>query len=146
MSFDDLPDDWPDLPLDTPGVGADVADLVVGIADRENGCLGFLLTDDQGRLAQPLVVGGVSDDAEPAVVAASLDAILAPVRDRGGSLGFVRGRPGSVLLTDGDRAWHEAVLDACRHADVPVIGAWLATPAVVRPFPAALTGQDVIAS
>ena len=146
MSFDDLPDDWPDLPLDTPGVGVDVADLVVGVADRESGCLGFLLTDDRCRLVQPLVVCDVPDDADPTVVAGPLDAALAMVREHGGSLGFVRGRDGSMLVTDGDRAWHEAVLAACRRAEVPVIGAWLATPAVVRPYPAALAGRHVIAS
>jgi hypothetical protein len=146
MSFEDLPDDWPDLPLDTPGLGADVADLVVGIADRETGCLGLLLTDGRARLVQPLVLGAVGDDAEPAVVLASLDAVLAPLRAHGGGLGFVRGRPGSMLLTAGDRGWHEAVLATARRAEVRLVGAWLATPAVVRPFPAAPATLDERAS
>jgi len=146
MSFDDLPDNWSDLALDTPGLGADVADLVVGLADRESGCIGLLLTDAEHRLVQPMVLGGVPDDAGPGSVSGRLDDVLRLVRELGGALGFVRGRPGSVLLTDGDRRWHEAVLAACHRQGVPLFGAWLATPAVVRPFPAALSETDVVAS
>ncbi len=146
MSFDDLPDDWSDLPLDGPGVGADVADLVVGIADRETGCIGLLLTDSRLRLVHPMVVAEVPDDGGHESVPGHLDTVLGLLRELGGALGFVRGRPGSVFLTDADRRWHEAVLSACRRHDVPLFGAWLATPDVVRPFPAAPREADVVAS
>ncbi len=146
MSFDDLPHDWSDLPLDTPGLGADVADLVVGVADRESGCIALLLTDARLRLVHPMVVTEVPEDGGHASVPGHLDTVLQLQRELGGALGAVRGRPGSFLLTDADRRWHEAVLAACRRHDVPLFGAWLATPDVVRPFPAALGQADVIAS
>lgn len=44
MSFDDLPENWSDLPLDSPGLAADVADLVVSHRDRSGGCVGLILT------------------------------------------------------------------------------------------------------
>jgi hypothetical protein len=146
MSFDDLPDNWTDLPLDTPGLGADVADLVVGVADRESGCLGLLLTDERRRLLQPLVVGGVTDGIDPDDIATRLESVLLLLREVGGALVFVRGRDGAILVTDADRRWLEVVLAACQRHEVPLIGAWLATPSGVRPFPAGLAEQDVLAS
>ena len=47
----------------------------------------------------------------------------------------MRGRDGSVLVTDADRRWHQVAIDACRVAGIPLVGAFLATPAVVRAFP-----------
>ncbi len=53
----------------------------------------------------------------------------------------------ALVIRDGRAVENSAVVAASLDAILaPVIGAWLATPAVVRPFPAALTGQDVIAS
>ena len=46
-----------------------------------------------------------------------------------------RGRSGSILLTDTDRAWHQALIEVCRRHGVPLLGTFLATPAAVRPFP-----------
>lgn len=146
MSFDDLPDQWSDLPLDTPGLGADVADLFVGTAARAAGAVAVLLTDDERRLLQPVVIDDVPDDADPTAMVPLLDGLAGMLRETGGGLVFVRGRAGSVLLTDADRRWHEVVLSACRRGEVRLDGAYLATPATVRPFPAALTEQDVVAS
>lgn len=143
MSFDDLPDTWATLPLDTPGLAADVADLVVGIADREGGCLGLLLTAPDRSLAQPVVVGGVTDDADPGALAEGLRTVLETVRERGGSLVVVRGRPGRVLLADRDREWHSLLVRLCRETGVPLLGAFLATPAAVRAFPAPLGPADL---
>ncbi len=146
MSFDDLPDRWSDLPLDTPGLGADVADLFVGIAAREAGAFALLLTDGERRLVQPVVVDDVPDDADPAAVVPLLDHVAQSLRGTGGGFVFVRGRAGSVLLTDADRRWHEVVLAACRRGGARLDGAYLATPGTVRSFPAALTEHDVVAS
>lgn len=59
MSFHDLPENWSDLPLDTPGLAADVADLVVGDEDRANGCVGLILVGPDRRMAQPCLVNEV---------------------------------------------------------------------------------------
>ena len=102
MSFDDLPDNWSDLPLDTPGLAADVADLVVGHRDRLAGCIGLVITRPDLTMSRPAVINDVDD----------------------------------TLLTDSDRRWHQMAIDACRVGRVPLVGAFLATPAVVRSFPA----------
>ena len=74
-----------------------------------------------------------------------LTGLAATLRAARGALVLVRGRPGRVLLTDDDRRWHELVLATCRREEVLVLGAYLATPAVVRAFPGAL-GEDDLAS
>jgi hypothetical protein len=136
MSFRDLPQNWPDLRLDSPGLAADVADLVVGDRDRDGGCVGFVLTKADLTMGQPAVVDDVDDTVSPDELRPFLDQLCRMVADTGGALLFVRGRPGSVLLTDADRRWHQVAVDACRVGGVPLVGAFLATPAAVRAFPA----------
>jgi hypothetical protein len=143
MTFDDLPDHWSDLPLDTAGLAADVADLFVSVADRESGCVALLLTDAERRLAQPLVIHDVAPDADPQPLAGFLTQLSATLRAARGAVVLVRGRPGGVLLTEADRRWHDLVLSTCRREQVPVLGAFLATPAVVRAFPGAVTEDDL---
>lgn len=143
MSFDDLPENWHDLPLDTPGLAADVVDLVLGEGDRAGGCLGFVLSGPDGRMAQPCVLDDVTDEADPAELVPFLDHLTAGLAQDGGRLVFARGRPGSVLLTDTDRRWHQVVVEGCRRAGVPLVGAFLATPAVVRSFPEPLRSTDL---
>ncbi|WP_377640990.1 hypothetical protein [Oryzobacter terrae] len=135
MTFDDLPENWPDLPLDTPGLAADVADLFVGERDREAGCVAFLLAGPDLRMTQPLLVHDVAPDADAGLVTPFLARLGPELGSSLGGLVFVRGRPGSVLLTDTDRRWHEAVIDACARSGLGLIGAYLATPSVVRAFP-----------
>lgn len=142
MSFEDLPQTWNDQPLDDRGRIADVVDLFVGHADREGGCLCFLVLDDGLRLVQPCLVDGVAADADPGFAEHFLDSLLTMVAETGGALVFARGRSGSVLFTDADRRWHDAVHAACRAHDVRLAAAFLATPATVRAFPEPL-GESV---
>ncbi len=54
---------------------------------------------------------------------------------------------GSVLFSDSDRRWHQVAIDACRAAGIPLVGAFLATPAAVRSFPEPLgAAVDDVAS
>ena len=135
MSFHDLPENWSDLPLDTPGLAADVADLVVGDADRDGGCVGLILTDPGRRMTQPCVINDVDDTVTPEELRPFLIQLSAMVVETGGAVLFVRGRRGSVLLTDADRRWHQVAVDACRAGGAPLLGAYLATSATVRSFP-----------
>jgi len=135
MSFEDLPDNWSDLPLDTPGLAADVADLVVGHADRMGGCIGLVLTGADRTMGQPAVISDVDDAVRPDQLRPALDHLCGLLVDTGGALLFVRGRDGSVLFSDSDRRWHQLAIEACRAAGVPLLGAFLATPATVRSFP-----------
>jgi hypothetical protein len=143
MSFDDLPENWPELPLDTSGLAADVADLVVSARERDAGCLALLLTHADLTMAQPCVVSDLPADAEPDELAPFLAQLASMLASTGGALVFVRGRSGSVLLTDVDRRWHEAVVGSCRSAGVRLLGAFLATPATVRSFPEPLAPVDL---
>ena len=140
MSFDDLPENWSDLPLDDPGLAADVADLVVGHADREGGCVALVLTHADRRMSQPCVVNDVDDTVEPAEFGPFLEQLSRMVAETGGGVLFVRGRPGSVPLTDADRRWHDMAVHACRAGGAPLLGAYPATPATVRSFPEPLEG------
>ncbi|MBM6405170.1 hypothetical protein JQN72_13055 [Phycicoccus sp. CSK15P-2] len=145
MSFDDLPESWSDLPLDDPRLAADVVDLLVGHADRLDGCLCLLLLDDGLRLLQPVLVSEGGQERDPRAAAPGIGAVLDDVAAAGGALVFARGRDGSVLLTDTDRVWHEVVLAESRRSGAPLVGAYLATPAAVRSFPAPL-GEAAAAS
>jgi len=135
MTFHDLPTDWEQRSLDDPVLAADVLDLVVSDADRRRGGVAVLLTED-GRLAQPMFLELPHPvppaDRELATtriawVAAQLDpvtgVVVSVVRESG------------AFVTDDDRSWHDAALAACRAHDVPLLGMFLVTRHVVRPFP-----------
>ncbi|MGL4178036.1 MAG: hypothetical protein ACRCSN_18410 [Dermatophilaceae bacterium] len=145
MTFDDLPESWSHLPLDDSTLQAGVVDLLVGERDRAGGCLAFLLLDAELRLSTPCLVGDVPRDGDPAEIAPGLDEIVQVAAAGRGAVLFARGRDGSGLLRDRDRAWHQAVLDACRRHDVRLVGAFLATPGMVRPFPRPLADADAAA-
>ncbi len=146
MAFENLPETWTRLPLDDPGLAADVVDLVVSHADRLDGCVCLLVLDAELRLVQPCVVGDVPADADPGAMRGFLVQLARMVAAEGGAVLFARGREGSVLLTDVDRAWHEVVLDGCRRGGARLVGAYLATPATVRAFPEPLGAVGGLAS
>lgn len=146
MSFDDLPESFDHLPLDDPALAVDVVDLFVSHADRLGGSVCLLLLDEGLRLRQPCLIGDVPDDADPGQMAPFLEELARMVAGDGGAVLFARGRDGSVLLTDADRAWHEMVIDACRAGGARLVGAYLATPATVRAFPAPLGAVGDVAS
>lgn len=134
MSFTDLPDDWPHRSLADPTVAADLVDLVVGDADRQQGALGLLLCRPGGTLAQPVVVGTRS--------CPDLGRLLHRVV---GQLPHVPGVDGLVLaiarpwggITDADRHLHQVALEVCRAHDLTLWGTFLATSAGVVPLPVA---------
>lgn len=59
MTFDDLPTNWPTLPLDDPRLAADVVDLCLRHSDRVKNSALLLLCDDRGVGLQPVVIDGV---------------------------------------------------------------------------------------
>lgn len=139
MSLDDLPPNWPHLPLDTPGLAGDVADLVVSHVDRVAGCVALVLTGADLTMGQPAVIDHVDDSVSPDQLRPVLDHLCGLLVETGGAMVFVRGRDGSVRFTDVDRRWHQEAVDACHRARVPLLGAFLATPAAVRAFPEPLS-------
>lgn len=66
MRFEDLPENWPTLPLDDGPLAAGVIDLVVGFRDRLNNTLLVLPCDRYDRaLPAPMMISDV-DWSEPA--------------------------------------------------------------------------------
>lgn len=119
----------------------DEIDRLVRREDRADGCLVLVVRDVDGEVrSPPLCIGEVSETADPARLVGFLGHLARTLRASGGTVVFVRGRPGPPFLTDADRRWHEAAR-AGLAGDGPELlrGAYLATPDVVRPFPAGPT-------
>ncbi|MDQ2755513.1 MAG: hypothetical protein M3Y71_02955 [Actinomycetota bacterium] len=138
MSFRDLPPDWEHRSLADPVLAADVLDLVVGDADRRRGGVTVLITDE-GRLAQPmfLELGHPVSPADREVATTRVAWLAAQVDvDAGVVVAVVRET--GPFVTDDDRAWHETMLAACQAHDVPLLGMFLVTRHVVRPFPSSM--------
>lgn len=138
MSYRDLPLDMSRTPLTESTTAADVIDLILEPDAREAGCVGLMLCTEDDIGATPVVIDDVPPDTDPDTFAKVLRPLLDMVAEHGGSLVFGRGRPGTFLLTDGDRLWHQVVIDVCRERGVRLLGAYLATPTTVRPLPGSL--------
>ncbi len=114
---------------------ADLFDVVLHPEDREDGCLAFLFLDDRGYLLTPFVVEDPPAHASAASRTEALLHLFAHCADEAPKVAFARGREGSLMLRDDDRAWHELVLHVAAEAQIEVIGSWLATDAGIRAFP-----------
>lgn len=64
MNFENLPADWPTIPLTDPDHIADVLDIFVGHRDRMVGSLLILVCDEQRRPVQPLIINDI-DSGHP---------------------------------------------------------------------------------
>ena len=136
MTFDDLPDHASAIPVEDERFAADLVDLFVGHRSRIRGCVLLGIGDVDGRIRQPVVVDDVPIGADPDRLA---DIVELLSREFGlPTLLFARGRTGSPVATDADRAWHQAVIDACRRHDIRLLGAFVATPDDVVALPAPL--------
>ena len=145
MGFQDLPDDWPELPLTDPRLVADVLDLVVMDRDRYAGGLGVLICDGHQRLTVPVMISDLDDLASDEERRTGLDTIACSIRgfdlsEAGGS-----GRPGIHLaiarrdglsITSGDRAWQRAALAVCAE-DIDLLGVHVVTCEGSRTMPPA---------
>lgn len=63
MDFQNLPADWPTIPLTDPDHIADVLDMFVARRDRMLGSLLILFCDEQRRPVQPIIINDI--DAGP---------------------------------------------------------------------------------
>lgn len=59
MTFENLPTNWPELPLTDPVLAADVVDLALGHQDRLHNSMLVLLCDDDLRVLQPCMIDGL---------------------------------------------------------------------------------------
>jgi hypothetical protein len=129
MTFQDLPADWPSMALTDPRITDDVLDLMVSGHDRDRGAIILLLCDPADRLVQPFAVGQLDDPQEAwthrEIIEPFAEA-LTKIEPEGSILvAIARGR--GLAITDDDRAWHQAAIDACRDSGVRLLGVHVVT-------------------
>lgn len=135
MSFDDLPDNWPELPLTDQRLLADVLDLVVSEQSRRDGALYVLLCDEQARLVQPIAI----DLLEAPTDLAAREELLAGVVDmthhlgENGSYVVAIARRGGLSVTLDDEQWAAAVESA--RGSWRLLGVHVVTRDGSRPVP-----------
>lgn len=132
MTFENLPPNFRDLPLDDPALRADAVDLFVSHADRESGCLALVFLDDDRRVTAPVVVNEMGP-ATPEQLGLVLGKVVGDLRPPG--LVVAIGRTGSPLFSDVDRACHQVVVDGCRDLGVELLATYVATGSAVRELP-----------
>ena len=106
MNFENLPADWPTIPLTDPGHIADVLDIFVGVRDRMARSLLILICDEQRRPLQPVILNDI-DAKGPPSDHHSLSAIadhVAAVRPDATVLCAIA-RRGRTRVTESDQRW-----------------------------------------
>ena len=128
MSFEDLPDDWRDRPLDDSQLIADVLDLFVSMKARYEGALLVLVCDESRRLLQSILVEEIALDPPPdtdVMLNNLLTAVLGARADS--SILVALARPGPLRVGARDRAWIGFITSGCRDR-LPLLGIHLVTP------------------
>lgn len=134
MSFQDLPQDWPERALDDPHLAADVLDLVVSERDRRAGALAVLLCDETARLVQPVVVDGCPEDSPEEERVRALGTFTEAMGPSGSLLLAIARRDGLSIRAE-DRMWVRAARQACG-PHVRLLGVYVITLAGSRLVPA----------
>ena len=132
-------------PLRSENDAADHLDAVLALEDIVDGCLALILCDLRDDHLQPLatvLLGEPPGDVSPETVC---DRWLSALASHGAIppvAVFGRARPGRSYVLDEDRAWHEAMVAACREHGLTLEAAFVVTQHAVIPFPGALTEQS----
>lgn len=128
-------------PIDSEDSAADIVRTMLSLDDISSGSVLFLLCDAGRRPALPIVVSDVPLTAPPAAtlehwmvhLGQHFEDELVP------SVVFARARPGQSFVLDHDREWHQAIVQACQAAQIPLVAAFVVTPHAVIPFPSPVT-------
>jgi hypothetical protein len=131
MTFEDLPDDWPQRPVTDPALFDDIVDLVVAERDRDRGALYVLLCDEGGRLLQPCAVTDLGPGCEPDPRLIEPFAKGLAGQCPGGGLVLVVARRGVPAPRESDVRWARAAEAVCDGRDARLLAAAVATPAGV---------------
>ncbi|KGN38872.1 hypothetical protein [Knoellia subterranea] len=132
MTFENLPQNFRDLPLDDPILRADAVDLFVGHFDRVEGCLALVLLDDEHRCVQPVLIGEMGS-VDPEELRVPVTMMLEQLRPP--AVVAAIGRDGSALFTDRDRSTHQILVDITRDVGVDLLATYVATENAVRELP-----------
>lgn len=135
MNFENLPADWPTIPLTDPDHIADVLDIFVGVRDRTVGSLLILICDDQRRPVQPMILNdiGAGSPRDAHVPLARIADGIAELKPDATVLCAVA-RPGRTRVTKTDRQWAQCV-DRALSGRLPVISVHLVTLDGTIPIP-----------
>jgi len=106
-----------------------VLDLVVSARDRDQGAIHVLMCDPVDRLLQPCAVSDVNGSRAGLSQFEVIDRIARALRhiEPEGSLLVAIARRRGLVITDDDRGWHQAAIDACRDSGVRLLGVHVVT-------------------
>lgn len=136
MNFENLPADWPTIPLTDPDHIADVLDIFVGPSDRRVGSLLILICDEQRRPVQPLVINDIAagDPRGDHLHLARIAEHVAELTPDATVLCAVA-RQGSTRVTKTDRLWAQSLARAFA-GQLELLGVHLITLDGTVPIPA----------
>jgi hypothetical protein len=112
MGFENLPENWTEIPLTEPAFVADVLDMCVFQRDRHRGALVLLLCDDEARLVQPFVIEDPPSGLDDAERARPFE-VAAEAMGGCGSLLVAIARRDGLSVTAEDREWAAAAAQVC---------------------------------
>ncbi len=127
MNYDELPPQWPTIPLADPAHIANVLDLFVDQRARASGSLLILICDELHRPVQPLLIEAL-DDAPPADYLEVLGRMARTISQGNprASVLCALARRDRLRVTTRDQTWR-AVLEQSFAGEVEFLGVHLIT-------------------
>lgn len=127
MNFENLPADWPTIPLTDPDHIADVLDLFVSRRDRMGGALLILICDAERRPVQPVVINDI-DAGPPGGAHLPLEAIAQQMAalEPDATVLCAIARTGRARVTKSDRRWAQT-LEAAFAGHLQLLGVHVIT-------------------
>lgn len=128
MTFKDLPEDWPDIPLTDSDHIADVLDLFVDFRARYDGAILVLVCDGGRRPIQPIQIDDV-EASPPAQAWEYLPRLATTIAQAhpGSTVLFAIARSGGLSIRAADRRWRQCLEESFKPY-VTVIGTHVVTP------------------
>ena len=134
MNFQDLPPQWPTIPLTDNDHIANVLDIFVDLRARLGGCLLILICDEQHRPSQPLLIDEVDEmpAADYGDVLRPIAATISAANPRASVL-CALGRRDRLHVTRHDQAWRR-ILEETFAGHAQFLGMHLITVSGVIPI------------
>lgn len=116
MTCEELPANWPQLPLSDPDLASGVLDLIVPESARMAGALCLALCDDEDRMLHPITVDlsghpSPRSTAELCVLFAPFATALHEAQPEGSALVAIA-RADGLSVTAEDLLWQQAAMQA----------------------------------